>query len=98
MVSRTPRLRVCRFRRWTEGRADVAGTRRDGKTAIRQFFGLRCDLSRTRRERESFGLARRSLREPGKRLLAAQGRSDLRQCAQRGALPGIAEEGRPRQM
>src|SRR5438309_10734833 len=88
MVSRTPRLRLCHFWRSTESRADVGRTRSAGKTAIRQFFGVRCDLPWTRRKGESFGLAGQSLREPGKRLLVAKGRSDLRQRAERAALPG----------
>src|SRR5205823_14107589 len=92
MVSRTRRLRLCHFWRSTESRADVARTRRDGKTAIRQFVGVRCDLPRTRRKGESFGLAGQSLRESGKRLLVAKGGSDLRQYAQRAALPGAGAE------
>src|SRR6266704_6623679 len=92
MVSRTPRLRVCHLWRSTESRADLARTRRDGKTAIRQFVSVRCDLSRTRRKGESFGLAGQSLRESGKRLLVAKGGSDLRQYAQRAALSGAGAE------
>src|SRR5437870_2667851 len=85
MVSRTPRLRVCHLWRSTESRTDLARTRSAGKTAIRQFVSVRCDLSRTRRKGESFGLAGQSLRESGKRLLVAKGGSDLRQYAQRAA-------------
>src|SRR5438270_9658108 len=88
MVSRTPRLRVCHLWRSTESRTDVARTRSAGKTAIRQFVSVRGDLSRTRRKGESFGLARRSLREPGKRLLVAKGGSDLRQRPERAAFSG----------
>src|SRR5437588_9800062 len=92
MVSRTPRLCVCHLWRSTESRTDLARTRSAGKTAIRQFVSVRCDLSRTRRKGESFGLAGQSLRESGKRLLVAKGRSDLRQRAQRGPLPGFGKE------
>src|SRR5437763_308696 len=88
MVSRTPRLRVCHLWRSTESRTDLARTRSAGKTAIRQFVSVRCDLSRTRRKGESFGLAGQSLRESGKRLLVAKGGSDLRQYAQRAAFSG----------
>src|SRR5438552_4838355 len=88
MVSRTPRLRLCHLWRSTESRADVARTRTDGKTAIRQFDSVRSDLRRTRRNGESVGLAGQSLRESGKRLLVAKGGSDLRQSAQRAAFPG----------
>src|SRR5205814_8438542 len=88
MVSRTPRLRVCHLRRSTESRTNLARTRSAGKTAIRQFVSVRCDLSRTRRKGESFGLAGQSLRESGKRLLVAKGGSDLRQYAQRAAFSG----------
>src|SRR5438552_12021464 len=88
MVSRTPRLCVCHLWRSTESRTDLARTRSAGKTAIRQFVSVRCDLSRTRRKGEGFGLAGQSLRESGKRLLVTKGGSDLRQYAQRAALPG----------
>src|SRR5207245_5701749 len=89
MVSRTPRLRVCHLWRSSESRTDLGRTRRAGKTPIRQFVSVLGDLPRTRRKRESFGLAGRSLREPGKRLLVAKGRSDLRQRAERATLPGV---------
>src|SRR5438132_887723 len=88
MVSRTPRLRVCHLWRSTESRTDLARTRSAGKTAIRQFVSVRCDLSRTRRKGESFGLAGQSLRESGKRLLVAKGRSNLRWHTQRAAFSG----------
>src|SRR5438105_4621157 len=98
MVSRTPRLRVCHLWRSTESRTDLARTRSAGKTAIRQFVSVRCDLSRTRRKGESFGLAGQSLRESGKRLLVAKGGSDLRQYAQRAAFSGPPEKSIRRQM
>src|SRR5947208_15481404 len=88
MVSRTTRLRVCHLWRSSESRTDLARTRSAGKTAIRQFVSVCGDLPRTRRKRESFGLARQSLSEPGKRLLVAKGRSDLRECAERAAFSG----------
>jgi len=73
VVSRTPRLRLCHFWRSTESRADVARTRRDGKTAIRQFDSVRYDLSGARRKGESVGLAGQILSGSRERLLVSNG-------------------------
>src|SRR5437667_5842366 len=92
MVSRTPRLRICDFWRSTESRADVARTRRDGKTAVRQYNGVRYHLPGTWRKGESVGLAGQILSGSRERVLVSKSGSDLRQSAQRATFPGYLEE------